>query len=68
MILNQVFLLPAGRLEDMVFLQKDTGMTVKRQLCFESPGPTVLLRIDHSVKCDFLSLHSAELFYLPAGT
>lgn len=63
MILHQVFLLPAGWLEEMVFLQKDRGMSVKRQLCFESPGLTDLLRIECSVKCDFLSLHSAELFY-----
>lgn len=63
MIQNQVFLLPAAWLEEMGFLQKDMGMSVKRQLCFESPGRTDLLRIEHSVKCDFLSLHSAELFY-----
>jgi len=63
MILNQVLLLPDGWLKTMVFLQKDMVMPVKRQLCFESSGPTDLLGVEHSVKCDFVSLHNAELFY-----
>lgn len=44
------------------------GMSAERQICFESPGPTALVGIENSVKCDFPSLHSDELFYEPAGT